>query len=168
VPSDRPAPTKEETLQKAKDQADQIADLQARRIAQQLGLTQAQLNRIRAVLIEREDVLRKTFSPDAPGAAEHPLTAQERQAKIDEVKQSTLRKIAAVLNPTQKQQFDAMMAHSRAESARHSALSASRRHLAPTNPPAAGAAPAPAPQETPASPAPAAAPSTPATPPQFE
>ncbi|KAA6464746.1 hypothetical protein DYQ86_01930 [Acidobacteria bacterium AB60] len=164
-PADRPAPTKEETLQKAKAQSDQIADMQARRIAQQLNLNQNQLARVRAILIGREDELRKAFSPDAPGAKDHPLTAQERQLKIQQVHDATMKRIEAVLNPQQKQQFDAMLERMRTDRAHRAGMAAARqRHVigagspasAPTThaPDSAPAAPTSAPDTAPAASAP--------------
>lgn len=173
-PLDHPA-TKDEALKQSKEKSDEIAELQARRLAQQLNLNPSQLNRVSALLIQRDDELRKEFSPDAPGAMDHPLTAQQRQLKIQQSQQETLAKIGALLNPQQKQVFDAMLAHGREEKSRRAAMAASRRPglgaqgasqtTAPAAPPASSAGPAtqpaPATQSAPASPA-----TTPSTPPQ--
>jgi hypothetical protein len=158
-PLDHPA-TKAEALKQSKERSDEIAELQARRLAQQLNLNPGQLTRVSALLIQRDDELRKDFSPDAPGAKDHPLTAQERQIKIQQSQEETLAKIGALLTPQQKQVFDAMLAHSREEKSRRAAMAASRR-------PGVGAQGSP--QATPAAPAapgaqPATAPATPTAP----
>jgi hypothetical protein len=152
---DQHTPTLEEARQKAKAQSDQIADLQARRLAQQLNLDSAQLNRVRTIFIEREDELRKTVSPETAANDSHPLTPEERQLEIQQIKDGAIRKLQVVLTPEQKQQFDAMIAHSRAENARRSAMSRRMRPPISGTAPAAGTTPA----------APAAAPA-PAAPPQ--
>ena len=158
-----PAPTRDETLKKAKENADQMADLQARRIATQLSLNTAQLNRIRDILIAREDELRKDFAPDAPVAKDHPLTAQERQTLINQVRQQALEKIGDVLNPQQKQQWDAMIAQQSANRSRRAVTPVRQRPLitpqAPATAPASSTPAAPAVSTAPASaPAPAAPP----------
>ena len=165
-PLDHPA-TKEEALKQSKERSDEIAELQARRLAAQLTLTPTQLARVRAVLIERDDELRKAFSPDAPGAKEHPLTAGDRQLKIQQSQEETLARIGALLTPQQMQVFDAMLAHSRSEKSRRAAIATSRRPIVdaqgstqPTTPTPASPA-APATQPATASPA-----SAPANPPQ--
>jgi hypothetical protein len=165
-PAERPAPTKEEALKKAKADAEQIADLQARRISQQLSLTPEQFTRVRALLLEREDELSKAFSPDAPESKDHPLTPQDRRLKFEQVQQDTMKRIAALLTPTQKQQFDSMVARSQAERSRRSAIAAARHHVEPTTPAAPGSSTTPAAPTTPATPAnpttPAANPAPPA------
>jgi hypothetical protein len=165
-PLDHPA-TKAEALKQSKERSDEIAELQARRLAQQLNLNPGQLTRVSALLIQRDDELRKDFSPDAPGAKDHPLTAQERQIKIQQSQEETLAKIGALLTPQQKQVFDAMLAHSRSEKSRRAAIATSRRPIVdaqgstqPTTPTPASPA-APATQPATASPA-----SAPANPPQ--
>ena len=138
-----------------------MADLQARRLAQQLNLDLAQTNRVRRIFIEREDQLRKTMQPEAVGTDQQPLTPQERQLKIKEIKEEALRKVQAVLTPDQKQQFETMMAHGNAERARRAGLAQRAASRAPN-----GAEPAPAANpQTPAPAAPATNPA-PATPPQ--
>lgn len=152
-PEDQHTPTVEETRQKAKAQSDQIADLQARRLSQQLNLNPAQLNRVRTIFIEREDELRKAVAPETAANEQHPLTPQERQLKIQEIKDAALRKLELVLNPDQRQQFDAMMAHSKAENARRAAMARHTRVPISGTAPAAGATPtAPAASPAPAEP----------------
>jgi hypothetical protein len=160
-PEDQHTPTLEESRQKAKEEGEQMADLQARRLAQQLNLDLAQTNRVRHIFIEREDQLRKTMQPEAVGTDQQPLTPQERQLKIKEIKEEALRKVQGVLKPDQKQQFDTMMAHGNAERARRAGLAQRAASRAPNG---AGPAPAANPQ-TPAPTAPATNPA-PATPPQ--
>src|SRR5579863_4152899 len=46
-PEDQHTPTLEESRQKSKEQGEQMADLQARRLSQQLSLDLAQTNRVR-------------------------------------------------------------------------------------------------------------------------
>jgi hypothetical protein len=153
-PEDQHTPTIEETRRRIKEQGDQIADLQARRLASQLNLNEAQLNRVRAIFIDREDQLRKAVAPEA--AASEPLTPQQRQLKIQEIKDAALKRLQMVLNPDQRQQFETMMAHSTAERARRAAIA--QRSRAPI----AGSTPAPAAtQQAPAAPAAAPAPATP-------
>ena len=162
-PLDHPA-TKEEALKQSKERSDAIAELQSRRLAGQLALNPSQVARVRALLIERDDDLRKAFSPDAPGAKEHPLTAQDRQVKIQQSQQDTLTKIGALLTPRQKQVFDGILAHGREEKSRRAAILASHRAASPATAPPANS-PAPATQPTTAPPA-RTTPSLPTTSPQ--
>ena len=157
-PNDHPTLTKDEALKNAKAQGDQIADFQARRIAVQLRLTSGQFNQVRAILVEREDLLRKAYSSDASEAGQHPLTPQERQLKTQELRDAAMKKIEAVLNPVQKQQFDTLLTHHSAERARRAA--ATRRPATHATTPA-DATPAPAAQQTPAASTTSAAPATP-------
>lgn len=156
-PEDQHTPTIEETRQKAKAEGEQMAELQARRLAQQLNLNPAQFNRVRGIFIEREDDLRKAVAPETVGDDKQLLTPQERQQKIQEIKDATLRKLQMVLTPDQRRQFDAMMAHSKAENARRAALS---RRSNPHAPPGYGSAPVTTsqPSAAPSSTAPAAQP----------
>jgi len=111
---DHPAPTQEEALKTAKQNADAIADLQARRIAQQLSLTSAQFLKVRTILMGRQEELRKALGADSSDPNAQPKTPQERQQRIQEAQQETQRKIAAILTPDQKKQFDAMQARGKA------------------------------------------------------
>jgi Spy/CpxP family protein refolding chaperone len=166
---DHPAPTQEEALKTAKQNADAIADLQARRIAQQLSLTSAQFLKVRTILMGRQEELRKALGADSSDPNAQPKTPQERQQRIQEAQQETQRKIAAILTPDQKKQFDAMQARGRAERSRRSAIAASSRRpvigvQGPTTTPNPGTAPADA--GTPAAAPSPAAPANPPAPPQ--
>lgn len=166
---DHPAPTQEEALKTAKQNADAIADLQARRIAQQLSLTSAQFLKVRTILMGRQEELRKALGADSSDPNAQPKTPQERQQRIQEAQQETQRKIAAILTPDQKKQFDAMQARGKAERSRRSAIAASSRRpvigvQGPTTTPNPGTAPADA--GTPAAAPSPAAPANPPAPPQ--
>ena len=124
---DRPAPTKEEAMKRAKEQADQIADMQARRLTQQLSLTSAQYVKVRTILMGRQEDLRKAFEGTSPDAKELPKTPQERQAVIQQAQQETQRKIAAILTPDQKIRFDAMMKRGQDQRSRRAAAARARR-----------------------------------------
>jgi len=162
---DAPPPSQEDALKRAKEHAEEIADLQARRIAQQLSLTSAQYTKVRTILIQRGDELHKAVAAETK---DHPMTPQERQLVLQQAQEETQKRIAALLTPAQKQQFDAMMERSRAEHSRRSAIAASRRPVIGTHPgvttptPADSAAPGAAPAAaTPAVPATAPAPAAP-------
>jgi len=77
--------------------------MQARWLAQKLNLSQDQLTQLKPILAAHHQQMRAL-------RADSSLTAQDRQAKAEEIRQDTKGKIEALLNDSQKQQFEQILA----------------------------------------------------------
>jgi NACalpha-BTF3-like transcription factor len=82
-------------------------DKQAKHLAKKLGLNQDQVAQIKPILTERQSEMQNL-------RADTTLTPQDRHAKAQSIQQDSQSKIEAVLNDTQKQQFEQMLAARRA------------------------------------------------------
>ena len=74
---------------------------QAKRMARKLGLTQDQESKLEPILAERQQQLESTRT-DAT------LAQKDKRAKLSSIRQDTDTKIEAMLNDTQKQQYERM------------------------------------------------------------
>jgi periplasmic protein CpxP/Spy len=80
---------------------------QARKMAKKLGLSADQQAQLEPILADRLQQLRTLRSDNS-------LTPGDRMAKVREVRQDTNHRIEAILNDTQKQQYEQMMQEQRA------------------------------------------------------
>ena len=79
---------------------------QAKHLARELNLSKGQVQRIRPILVERKEQM-ESLRGDAS------LAPQDRREKMHAIQQDSKAKIEAVLNDTQKQQFEQMLANRR-------------------------------------------------------
>lgn len=82
-------------------------DRQAKHLAKELNLTQDQVAQIKPILESRKQQIESLRSDSS-------LAPQDRHAKMQVIQQDSKSKIEAVLNDTQKQQFEQMLANRRA------------------------------------------------------
>ena len=82
-------------------------DKQAKHLAKELNLTPDQVAQIKPVLESRKQQFESL-------RADSSLSPQDRRAKFQAIQQDSKSKIEAVLNDTQKQQFERMLANRRA------------------------------------------------------
>lgn len=82
-------------------------DKQAKHLAKELNLTQDQVAQIKPILESRKQQIESLRSDST-------LAPQDRRAKAQAIFQDSKGKIEAVLNDTQKQQFEQMLANRRA------------------------------------------------------
>jgi periplasmic protein CpxP/Spy len=87
---------------------------QAKHLAKKLGLTHDQVAQIKPILAGR-------FQQMQSLRADTSLTPQDRRAKAHAIQQDSTEKIEAVLNDTQKQQYEQMLAQRRARRSQESA-----------------------------------------------
>ena len=80
---------------------------QAVHLGQRLGLSDAQVTQIKPILTDRFEQMQNL-------RADTSLSEQDRHAKARAIMQDSNNKIEAVLNDTQKQQFEQMLAQRRA------------------------------------------------------
>ena len=146
--------TPEEARKALELQAQQVSEMQARAFAARLGLSPAQLVKLRPILADRQKRLRGLVdSTEAPEA--------DRRAKMQQIEAESEMHIKTILTPEQRRRYEALTARSRAQRARHAALpGASRRAPVITGTPDGSATPA----AGPAGNAPAASPAPPAAP----
>jgi hypothetical protein len=130
-----------------------MAELQVQAFGRQLNLSTAQVGRLRPILAEREKELRGLVAGKEED--ETPTATAERQAKALKIQQETETRVKTILTPTQRAQYERLIALHRAQRARRSAaITANRRSrlgLQPSGTPAAPASPAD-PAATPATP----------------
>ena len=82
-------------------------DKQARHLGKQLGLTRDQIAQIKPIMADRQQQF-QTLRADTS------LSTQDRHFKMRAIQQDSKARIEAVLNDTQKQQFEQMLADRRA------------------------------------------------------
>jgi periplasmic protein CpxP/Spy len=82
-------------------------DKQARRLGKKLGLSNEQVAQIKPVLEDRQQQMQALHGDTS-------LSAQDRRAKAQGIMLDSKNKIEAVLNDTQKQQFEQMLQDRRA------------------------------------------------------
>jgi periplasmic protein CpxP/Spy len=82
------------------------ANRQARHLAKTLGLSHSQVAQIKPILAYRIQQMQSL-------RADPSLSAQDRRQKAHEIMQDSRAKIEAVLNDSQKQQFEQMLAQRR-------------------------------------------------------
>jgi hypothetical protein len=82
-------------------------DRMAKHLGKKLGLSSDQVNQIKPVLEDRAQRMQAL-------RADSSLSAQDRRTKAHEIMQDSTTKIEAVLNDTQKQQFEQMLQERRA------------------------------------------------------
>jgi periplasmic protein CpxP/Spy len=87
--------------------------LQTSFMAKKLGLTPDQQAQLEPILAERQHELRSVRSDST-------LAQQDRVAKVRGIRQDSNNKIEAILNDTQKQQFEQMKQERRAHRQQHS------------------------------------------------
>jgi protein CpxP len=80
---------------------------QAKHLAKQLGLSQDQVAQIKPILADRQQQFQTM-------QADQSLSAKDRHSKMKAIQQDSKTKIEAVLNDTQKQQYEQMLADRRA------------------------------------------------------
>ena len=79
---------------------------QAAHLGKRLGLSSDQVAQIQPILVERQQQMKSLH-------ADSSLTGQDRQAKAKSIMQDSKTKLEAVMNDTQKQQFEQMLAERR-------------------------------------------------------
>jgi periplasmic protein CpxP/Spy len=84
----------------------------AHRLGRQLGLTPDQVAQIKPIIANRQQQM-------ASLRADTTLTQQDRRAKARGIMQDSRNQIEALLNDTQKQQYEQMLANRRAQHAQH-------------------------------------------------
>jgi periplasmic protein CpxP/Spy len=87
---------------------------QAKHLAKELGLTRDQVAQIKPILAGR-------FQQMQSLRADTSLTPQDRRVKAHAIQQDSTEKIEAVLNDTQKQQYEQMLAQRRARRSQENA-----------------------------------------------
>jgi hypothetical protein len=153
--------TPEQRDQQVRDQSERVTALQATAFGRQLGLTPAQVQKLKPILAERQKELRALVSStEAPNP--------ERRAKMQQVQAATQVKIENILDPTQKMRYRQLIAMHTGERTRRSAAAARRPVLGLTPPSVVTPAGTPASPDAPAATPAPAAPPAPATPPQAD
>ena len=91
----------------AKHHHEMNPDKQAKHLAKKLGLSQDQVAQIKPILAERKNEMQSL-------RADKSLSPEDRHTKAQGIQADSKNKIEAVLNDTQKQQFEQMLAARRA------------------------------------------------------
>ena len=89
---------------------------QAKRLAKQLSLSNDQVAQIQPILADRDQQIQQL-------RADATLAPRDRHMKARTIMQGTQNKIEALLNDTQKQQYEQMLADRRAHNKRNAATS---------------------------------------------
>lgn len=95
------------TVQQAAPRHAMNPDKQAKHLAKELGLTRDQVAQIKPILADRQQQVQAL-------QADNSLAAADRRSKMKAIQQESKAKVEAVLNDTQKQQYEQMLAARRA------------------------------------------------------
>jgi protein CpxP len=111
-PNQVPATGESQSAQSAHPQPERDPAKQAKHLGKQLGLNSYQVAQIAPILADRQQQLQGLRTDTT-------LRPRDRREKAKEIVQDSTAKVEALLNDTQKQQYEQMMAERRSHHIRH-------------------------------------------------